>query len=287
MRDIFLSFSILFFILGFYLIFWRAPDNFPTEKIFLIEEGSSAKKVALVMKKENVVRSPALFSVLSGFFNKKGPLAGDYFFEKKLSVFEVARRVSRGYTNLAPIKITIPEGFTAIEIGREMESKLLRFEKEKFLAEANEGYLFPDTYFFLTTDGAEEALLSFRKNFEKKVSPLFSEMDSSGKTREDILIMASIIEEESNGEEDRSLISGVLWKRLSIGMPLQVDVWPESYKRKGLPEKPISNPGISSIKASIHPLSSPYLYYLHDKDGVAHFAKSFAEHNANIKKYLK
>jgi UPF0755 protein len=121
--------------------------------------------------------------------------------------------------------------------------------------------------------------------------------------------MASIIEKEAKGEEDRYFISGILWKRISKGIPLQVDapflyiLGKESseltradlainspfntYKNKGLTPSPIGNPGLESIKAAIKPKDSPYLYYLHDSDGNIHYAKTYTEHLKNINKYLK
>jgi UPF0755 protein len=98
--------------------------------------------------------------------------------------------------------------------------------------------------------------------------------------------MASLIEGEAKGDIDRGIISGILWKRIKIGMPLQVDASPETYKVKGLPKSPIGNPGIKTIEAAINPQNSPYFYYLHDKNGNIHYAKTFTEHEANIKKYL-
>ena len=69
-------------------------------------------------------------------------------------------------------------------------------------------------------------------------------------------------------------------------MLLQVDAAPETYKTKGLPTNPICNPGLKAIEAAIHPLNSTYLYYLHDKNGIIHYAKTFAEHKQNKIKYL-
>ena len=70
-------------------------------------------------------------------------------------------------------------------------------------------------------------------------------------------------------------------------MPLQTDAAPETYKVKGLPKNPISNPGLEAINSAINPQNSSYLYYLHDKDGNIHYAKNFEEHKANKLKYLK
>ena len=69
-------------------------------------------------------------------------------------------------------------------------------------------------------------------------------------------------------------------------MPLQVDAAPETYKARGLPKNPIGNPGLKALRAAIFPEISPYLYYLHDKDGHIHFARSFFEHRQNVLKYL-
>ena len=109
----------------------------------------------------------------------------------------------------------------------------------------------------------------------------------SKRSFEDIIIMASIIEKEAKGDADRAMISGILWKRISIGMPLQVDAAPETYKSRGLTKSAISNPGLEAIKSAIYPQKSPYLYYLHDKNGGIHYAKNFSEHQSNEQKYLR
>ena len=105
--------------------------------------------------------------------------------------------------------------------------------------------------------------------------------------------MASILEKEAFGDIDRDVISGILWKRLQKGMPLQVDASNmfdnpfDTYKNKGLPPAPINNPGVKAIEAALSPKDSPYLYYLHDKTGKVHYAISFAEHKKNIAAYLR
>ena len=123
-------------------------------------------------------------------------------------------------------------------------------------------------------------------NFEKKILPIRPKIISSGKTEKEIIIMASVIEREAKGDADRGFISGILWRRLQIGIPLQVDAAPETYKTKGLPENPIGNPGLEAINSAIYPEKSNYLYYLHDKDGNIHYARTFEEHKVNKLKYL-
>jgi UPF0755 protein len=147
-----------------------------------------------------------------------------------------------------------------------------------------------------------------KDNFNKKIDNLSNKIKSSGKTLKDIVIMASIIEKESNGDDDRVAISSILWKRIENKMPLQVDatflflIGKESseltradlglkspyntYINKGLPPGPISNPGIETLTAAMSPVKTQYLFYLHDKDGVVHYAKTFEEHKKNKQKYL-
>ena len=125
----------------------------------------------------------------------------------------------------------------------------------------------------------------------------------------DIVIVASILEKEVKTSESRAIVSGILWKRLALGMPLQVDATLgyitgktsaeltidnlnadspyNTYRNKGLPPTPISNPGLLALDAALHPKSSPYLYYLSDNNGVIHYAVTFEEHKANKARYLR
>jgi UPF0755 protein len=288
-KTIFYLFCVIAFFVFFYISFLSAPADFPVDSTLKIETGMNLRSISSVLKKEHFIKSRFVFEsfmlILGG---EKHIISANYLFEKKLSIFELARRISRGEHNTAPVVITIPEGFDINKISDAVRIKLENFDKDEFLVKAKdlEGYLFPDTYFFLNNANETDVIKSMTNNFNKKITPLLPEIASSGKSKKDIIIMASIIEGESKGDIDRGVISGILWKRIKIGMPLQVDAAPETYKTKGLPKSPIGNPGLAAILASIHPQNSPYLYYLHDSSGNIHYAKTFAEHNKNIKKYL-
>ncbi|HAS80481.1 MAG: Aminodeoxychorismate lyase [Candidatus Nomurabacteria bacterium GW2011_GWE1_32_28] len=285
----FLVFLITLFVF-IYFLFFSIPSNFPINYVLNIKENSSLRYTSKYLQEINIIRSRVVFEtiviILGG---EKYITSGDYFFENKLSVFKVARRIVKGERHIAPVKVTIPEGFNISDISKLFVSKLPNFNKEKFLLEAGpqEGYLFPDTYFFLTTDNEEDVLLLMSNNFKKRIVTFQSSIATSGKSEKEIIVMASLIEEESKGDVDRKIISGILWKRISIGMPLQVDAEPNTYKVKGLPLNPISNPGIKAIEAAIYPESSNYLYYLHDKNGNIHYARTFEEHKLNKQRYLK
>lgn len=271
----------------FYLLFISAPRDFISGTMINIEEGKNLRNISLLLKEKDVIRSRLAFEAFVIIYGgEKHLVSADYFFEERIPVFEVARRISKGERHLAPVKVTIPEGFNIAEIVEAFSTKLPNFNRDKFLLNAKEGYLFPDTYFFFTDGNEQDVLKAFSSNYKNKIAPLLPEISASRKTEKDIIIMASIIEKEAKGASDRYYISGILWKRLSINMPLQVDAAPITYKERGLPKNPIANPGLDAIKASIHPKASKYLYYLHDKDGGIHYAQNFEEHKRNKAKYL-
>lgn len=289
-KNIFYALSAIIFLASFYILFFSAPRDFPLRAVLEIEPGMNLRDVSSILKKQRIIRSRMVFESFLIIFGAEARIvSADYLFENKLPVWKIAKRIAKSEHPMAPIVVTIPEGFDIGKIGDAFEPKLLNFNKIKFLLEAKdkEGYLFPDTYSFLISADEKSVLRIMNDNFEKKIAPFLSEIISSGKNEKDIVTMASIIEMESKGDADRGIISGILWKRLEINMPLQVDAAPETYKIKGLPKSPIANPGLLAILAAIRPQSSPYLYYLHDKNGVVHYAKTFAEHNKNILKYLK
>ncbi len=290
-----------------------APSDFPEgETVFTITPGQSLKSVGTELSNKQYIRSRALFSTLVTFYGKDMKVPpGDYFFDRPISVFAVARQIAFGVHNLKPIKITIPEGTSVLEMSEILSEKISDFATEDFLlsAKAHEGYLFPETYFIYSKTKPSDIVDEMRAMFDLKTKNLFSADSMGNHTKQEIVIMASIIEKEARGVGDRTIISSILWSRLAKGMRLQVDatvayavnkpngplkkadfsvVSPfNTYLHKGLPPAPISNPGLDALTAAVNYSTTPYLYYLHDKNGTIHYAKTYAEHLANIKKYLK
>jgi len=272
-------------------LFLSAPASFAAESIFSVEPGMSLRAVSSKLKSEGFIRSRIFFEAFVILHaSEKHVVSTDYYFEKKLPVYELARRIVQGKSALAPIRLTIPEGFTNLEIAKLALSKLPNFDQENFLdqAKGEQGYLFPDTYFFLFRAEEAEVLKLLQATYEEKIAPLRPEIRKVGKSEKDIIIMASIIDKEAKGiKNEREVISGILWKRLAIARALEVDAAPETYERRGLPAEPIANPGLASIRAAIFPESSPYLYYLHDPEGNIHYARNFEEHKRNKELYLQ
>jgi UPF0755 protein len=193
-----------------------------------------------------------------------------------------------GRVKLAPnIVVTFPEGSTNVEMAKVLSEKIPNFDKNSFLQKTKnlQGYLFPDTYFFWKLSTPDEVIATMQKTFDKKISPLLA--TSSKYSKSEIIVMASLVQKEANGKEDSASIAGILWKRLERGMALQVDAAPITYKESGLPAIPIANVGMVAVEATLHPVASDYLFYLHDKSGMIHYARTYAEHQKNIKEFLK
>ncbi|ETB63799.1 TPA: endolytic transglycosylase MltG [Candidatus Nomurabacteria bacterium] len=277
----------IFLILGYYV--FSAPLNNKDVTIH-ITSLDTLKSISKELEVKNIVRDDFTLYFISRIFSLNSPLQkGDYKFEKGSSVFRVALQLAQGDYNTESIKITFREGLTNEEIANILAQKLSGFRRDLFIQEAlsKEGYLFPDTYLIFPLATSSEIIKEMNDNFKNRIKEIKEDIENNKRNFNDIIIMASIIELESNGRNDREMISGILWKRFDIGMPLQVDVDKNTYKEKGLPDKPLCNPGLSSIKASLNPKYSSYIYYLHDKDGEVHYAKSYDEHKINISKYLK
>lgn len=280
--------AIGFLILISYYLFSSPAQN--KDRIIHVAPSDSLSKVSSELEKENVVRYSSMLKIFVYIFSGDRHIPnGDYLFKKDKNVFSIAWQLARGKHGVEPIKITFKEGFTKADMAKLLAEKIPSFRKDLFLSDkrSKEGYLFPDTYFFYPLSTNDEILSDITSNFNKKITSIDKDIKSSGRSLSDIIIMASILEKEAKGKEDAPIISGILWKRIKLGMPLQVDAAPKTYNESNLPKSPISNPGLSSILSAIHPESSPYLFYLHDDAGQVHYAVDFSEHRSNIAKYLK
>lgn len=297
--------------LGFCILV-SAPGAFPKGGIFTISPGDSLRTISDKLVSEHYVRSRTAFVTLVTLFGGERSMAsGDYYFAQQQSVVGVARQLARGDHQLDPVKVTIPEGRNVREIGILLGEKLPGFAVDMFVEQAlqYEGYLFPDTYFLYPKTQPESVIEEMRAMYKKRTTEVLSGVRPLGKSASDVVIMASIIEREARGDDDRSVVSGILWNRIGRGMALQVDASvayakgvPEgtvkkadlgidspynTYIYRGLPPGPIANPGIEALTAAMRPAKTDYLYYIHDSRGTIHYAKTYPEHQRNINRYLK
>ena len=183
------------------------------------------------------------------------------------------------------------------------------FLKDKSRAVGLEGYLFPDTYRIYNNASVKDIVRKMLANFNRKLTPqMRADIAKNQMTIFDTVILASILEKELKTYDDKRNAASVFYKRLNANMALQADstinyvtgkknvsVSAEDLKldssltltNTAACRGPICNPGLDAIKAAIYPEKNDYWYFLTDKNGQAHFAKTLEEHGENRIKYLK
>ena len=285
-----ISFAGAVILVGGYRFLFSPPSNFPSGSIVVISEGTTAPDIAKELSDVHIVAHQSLLLLLlrvSG--TDKRISSGAYRFQTPENVFVVAYRLVAGDFGLPLVRITFPEGTTVHDDAVLVADAFPELSTKDFISagKSYEGYLFPDTYFFPSGTDIPAIVDRMRANFDAKMIPLSWDIRSSGHSLSDIVIMASLIEKEARTDTDKYLVAGILWNRLKINMPLQVDAANETYKHKGLPATPICNPGLESIEAALQPTKTDYFYYLTGHDGLMHYSTTFAGHQSNLKKYLK
>lgn len=306
--------ALVFFIVlfGMNYNFLAAPSAHESGTKFAIKSGMTVSDAADYLEKNEIIKSSFAFKTLVYLTGGKGRvIAGSYFIEKPVSVFRIVMMVTTNGYGVKMYKVTIPEGLSNRQIGDLLEKELTNFDKKKFLelARDKEGYLFPDSYFFEPESSPEKVIQMMNDNYKEKIKMVNLDVSFFNKPLKDVVIIASILEKEARTENTRRMIADILWRRIAIGMPLQVDASfmylldkgsaaltlddlqidspYNTYKYKGLPPGPISNPGLASILAATKPLKNKYLFYLSDKDGNMHYATTFEEHKLNKERYLR
>jgi UPF0755 protein len=269
---------------------------------FEIEKGTSVAQIGANLQKSGLIKSSLMFQLVVKQAGLRSKIqAGIYQLSPNLSTLEVARSLTHGLTKEQ--KLTIPEGYRVEQIA-DLASSQLGISRPDFLISANglEGQLFPDTYFLPEGITASELVNILHTNFTTKVGAFDPET----------IILASLVERETRGTDEKPIVAGILKKRLVAGWPLELDAtiqyqlgnsknwWPDTtlldrkipsryntYLNKGLPPTPICNPGLTSINAVKNSQASPYWFYLHDRVGNIHFAKTSAEQNQNIQTFIE
>ena len=293
---------------------------------FVIPKGRSASEIAGMLYEKGLIKSPLAFKIyvqITGV--SKSIQSGEYKLSSSLSLPQIVEVLLSGPVELwvtVPEGLRREEVVERFISSLEMDDILAEKFRKDFLqaSKDKEGFLFPDTYLFARTASASAIVDSMSTTFNKKLEEDQKGISESNLTLNEIVTLASIIERETKTDEERPIVAGILLKRLEIGMGLQADAtlqyavassklkiqnskvekfWEpltkedlsinspyNTYKFKGLPLGPISNPGLSSLKAAIYPQGGEYLYYIHDEEGKIHYASTLSQHNENVRKYL-
>jgi len=305
------AFVLAVFLVVGYRIAFAPPSNFPSGSIVSIARGASVPDIAAQLATAHLVKHPSLLRALLRIAGASAHVqAGAYLFIAPENLFTIAYRLVTGDYGLPPVRITFPEGDTSRDDTERIVAAFPDISASDFISKAQpyEGYLFPDTYLFLQSTDTDSIIKTMRANFDAKIAPLMGDISASGHSLSDIIIVASLVEREARTLLNKRIVAGIIWKRLALGMPLQVDAVfgyiygrdtyspsladlkvdspYNTYTHTGLPPGPISNPGLDSIDAALHPTKTDYLYYLTGKDNLMHYAVTYAGHQANRQKYL-
>ena len=173
-----------------------------------------------------------------------------------------------------------------------------------------EGFLFPDTYYISKEATNEQIIKMFLDRFSEvyEEQQLESKIQESGLNINEFITLASIVEREAVKKEERPIIAGIFYNRLSIQMPLQscatvqyilkerkpvlsiadtkIDSPYNTYLIKGLPPAPIASPGLDAILATSNPQQTKFLYFVAKGDGGHEFSETYEQHLQAKKKYL-
>lgn len=291
---------------------FSSPHTFVPGTIVTIVHGAGVSDITSELATAHVIRHPRILQIILRLTNGSTTIqTGTYQFATAQNVFTIAHRLTKGEYGMSTIRITFVEGATTREISEQIAQAFPTLSAEAFLrvAKSQEGYLFPDTYFFHSSDTAESVVKTMRSNFDTKIATLSNALSTSGHSLADTVTMASLVEKEGRTTETRRMIAGILWNRLAKGMPLQVDAvfgyinnrptYSPSYSdlkidspyntylHTGLPPGPINNPGLDALSAVLNPTTTSYLFYLTDRNGVMHYATTYTGHIQNQRTYFQ
>jgi UPF0755 protein len=313
-----------------------------TLRPFKIALGETAFSISERLQDQGLIKDANLFRLymrVNGL--DKRLAAGDFDIAPNMTMSQIADRLQR--PRMQEIVAAFPEGMRAEEVADLLNVQGV-MDGEAFLSMVRggaasaralgdypfvpdsaitlEGYLFPDTYRLPSRATPADLIQRMLDNFGRRVTPEIEQAAAQkGRSLEQVINLASIVEREARRADERPLIASVYWNRLSGacsketgGSYLQADPtvqyaagrpgewwWKppsveayaqvqspyNTYLRPGLPPAPIASPGLSAIQAAANPTETKYCFFVATSDGSHVFAVTLAEHQANISRYQR
>ncbi|MBQ7265695.1 MAG: endolytic transglycosylase MltG [Firmicutes bacterium] len=280
-----------------------------------IPDGTSVNGIASRLDSSGIIDSQYHFMALCKLKKAGGDFkSGKYKLSNRMTFSEIAEELRKGGISPTAVKLTVKEGQWLKEIATDLSAKGL-CTYDEFIAAASsrdysydfvadiperanllEGYLYPETYYIEPGTPAKDIVAMMLEQFDKNVDATLREsIKAKGKTLDDIVIAASVIEGEATLTEEKPLVASVIYNRIAQGMKLQMNDTVQyalgrkdrvmeadllvqdshnTYVCNGLPSGPVGNAGIESIKAAIEPAQTDYLYYV--KAGANSFGHKFS-----------
>jgi UPF0755 protein len=296
------------------IMYFNAPNlHHDSDKKFIIESGLTLTQVVQKLHEEKIVKNPTAFLYVSQIIKGYNPKVryGEYFFEKNLSYYKIMHKINKGYVSFR--KVTIAEGLSTHSILKIINNAYGLIGEAP--SNIKEGELMPETYFYSYNDTKAATIKRMKLAMNKAIDELWKNRDKAipVKTKEEAIILASIVEKETGVPYERPKIASVFVNRLRKGMRLQSDptiIYSftkgdtnlertirkkdilnksefNTYHIKRLPPSPICNPGIDSIRAVLNPPKSDYLYFVASGKGGHKFSTNLKQHNYYVRQYLK
>ncbi len=299
-----------------------SPTEFNKDVLFEIREGDTLSGIGVRLKKNKLIESINFLKIVGKILGADKKIkVGFYNLEAGTGVYSILNKFTGG--KVYTIKVVIPEGADNRIVAKILMShklvnstNFLKLAKgDDFVKEFNvptgrgsEGFLFPDTYMIPWGASAKQIIKMMVTNFKKRVGQdTISKMKNSSIGFYKSLILASIVEREAVTKKERPIIAGVFLNRFRkrikfqscatiqyilgevreklLNSHLRIKSPYNTYQNHGFPVGPISNPGLSSIKAATMPDQTGYLYFVSKNDGTHYFSKTGAEHNRAAQKY--
>ena len=297
---------------------------FPKEGVFVeVPRGAPSRMIARRLEENGIIRSRWAFELLARWKSRQPLQAGEYFFDRPRNAIGVFRWIADGHVYFRTL--TIPEGYNMFQIADLLEKEGFT-RRDEFLAVARdpepirdlapgartlEGFLFPASYQLPRHPAARDVVEIMLQRFREAWAAL-PELERSGRSVEQVVTLASLVEKETGQPDERPLVAGVFSNRMKRGMALQcdptviyalelagryngnlllrdlrIDSPYNTYRYAGLPPGPIANPGESSLRAALAPAAVDYFYFVADGEGGHVFSHTLREHNRNVALYRR
>ena len=321
--------AIIFFVVcicfAFLIRYFTSPINIDKGVIFVVDKNLPANTVINNLFTQKILSCKLVVKPLIRIYFKlsgRYVMSGKYRFDKNFTPAHILKAITEG-SRQDTRRVTYPEGITIKDFARITEQNLgisasdfmyyansdsLR-NARKIKSQSLEGYLFPATYIFTTTQTAEQIIDRLLDQSEQIWNNKFAKQaNAAGKSRHTVLTLASIVEAETPNASERPRIAGVYLNRLRIGMRLEADPTVQyaiggkkrltyadldvnspynTYRNTGVPPGPINNPSESSIAAALNPEHHNYIFFVAIGDSTLkhRFASNFSAHKRNIALY--
>jgi UPF0755 protein len=288
---------------------WNGAGPAQASISVVIKDGSSLGQAATQLEQAGAISSASRFKLFARLFGSTAPIrAGEYQLPVGASAAEILKQLQSGKT--LQRLITIPEGMPSILVYEKLMAEPLLTGP---LASPAEGTILPDSYSFERGEPRAAVLERMQLAMNRAVDEAWAKRGPgvAVANKAELVALAAIVEKETAVAAERPVVAAVYSNRLRIGMKLQADptvIYPitkgkplgrrirrseldalngyNTYAMAGLPAGPIANPGRAALNATANPPPSDYLFFVANGQGGHVFARTLAEHNANVARWF-